>query len=388
MTQHNQHPEPAAPAAEVYAITDADALRFLSKLAEPDSNGCRRWTAYVNADGYGDFTLGGRTVSSHRVAYVLAHGSLPAPGLVLDHLCRVRACAEPSHLEPVTQAENLRRGKLAESNRARKAARATCRRGHDLTDPANVHEDSSGYRRCKACRVTSRAAYEASENAGRLRSDRQAAGLCPAGRHARDVVGQDPDGNCSECRRERSRHWRAQRRRVTLESGPTHRVVLAQHRADGLCSSGRHVYAEVGQRDGGSCVACRRSYLSHRRAVAVLGDRFPSATVTRADVWEVFLHGGRCCAWCGDAVSWDAVHFDHVQPLELGGDHAPWAIVPSCQPCNRLRSAQALPWVAFDPFAVLVDPVPPAPFGWLPVWLPDGSVRVGSDVLQATEAAA
>jgi hypothetical protein len=52
------------------------------------------------------------SVSPHRFAYELLVGPIPA-GLVLDHLCRNRLCVNPNHLEPVTNSENPRRGRVA-----------------------------------------------------------------------------------------------------------------------------------------------------------------------------------------------------------------------------------------------------------------------------------
>ena len=49
---------------------------------------------------------------AHRAAYALDVGPIPE-GLTIDHLCRVRHCVRPDHLEPVTQAENTRRAALA-----------------------------------------------------------------------------------------------------------------------------------------------------------------------------------------------------------------------------------------------------------------------------------
>lgn len=58
--------------------------------------------------GYGRTTFDGARDYAHRVFWVARSGSVPA-GLQLDHLCRVRACCNPDHLEVVTHAENGRR---------------------------------------------------------------------------------------------------------------------------------------------------------------------------------------------------------------------------------------------------------------------------------------
>ncbi|MFB8182628.1 HNH endonuclease signature motif containing protein [Streptomyces sp. NPDC055966] len=77
----------------------------------PDLGPCWVWTGYINSvTGYGNF--GGRKAGTqlvHRIAYQYLVGPIPA-GKHLDHLCRRRECLRPSHLEPVTPRENIRRG--------------------------------------------------------------------------------------------------------------------------------------------------------------------------------------------------------------------------------------------------------------------------------------
>lgn len=72
---------------------------------------CWVWKLAKTGKGYGcEWDLRrGRMVSAHILAYERAIGTVPE-GLELDHLCRVRLCVNPDHLEPVTHAENIRRG--------------------------------------------------------------------------------------------------------------------------------------------------------------------------------------------------------------------------------------------------------------------------------------
>lgn len=73
---------------------------------------CWIWQRAKNQWGYGHVNVNGDFKMAHRVAYERAHGPIPQ-GLHLDHLCRQPSCVNPDHLEPVTNAENTRRGAKA-----------------------------------------------------------------------------------------------------------------------------------------------------------------------------------------------------------------------------------------------------------------------------------
>lgn len=117
--------------------------RFWAKVRKTES--CWLWASTINSSGYGAFSADSTDVLAHRFAYELLVGPIPA-GLVLDHLCRVRHCVNPAHLEPVTVVENLRRG---ESFSAQNAAKTHCPAGHPY-DAGNTIV-RRGRRECRAC---------------------------------------------------------------------------------------------------------------------------------------------------------------------------------------------------------------------------------------------
>jgi hypothetical protein len=92
-------------------VTEKDKTvdRMLAKVEFCD-DGCWRWTGAHFSNGYahaGSRRFG--SILAHRFLYQYAVGDVPA-GMDLDHLCRVRDCVNPDHLEPVTRSVNLRRG--------------------------------------------------------------------------------------------------------------------------------------------------------------------------------------------------------------------------------------------------------------------------------------
>lgn len=118
------------------------AERFWSKVQKTDA--CWIWTACIGNHGYGVIGKGrfGHFLA-HREAYELARGPIPE-GLYVDHLCRVRHCVNPSHMELVTNKANILRGT---SPSAINAIKTHCIHGHSL-DSAIIEKRG---RRCRIC---------------------------------------------------------------------------------------------------------------------------------------------------------------------------------------------------------------------------------------------
>jgi HNH endonuclease len=116
---------------------------------------CWVWQLSIVSKGYGKEKNDGRAMMAHRAVYESLVGPIPDE-LVLDHLCRVRSCVNPEHLEPVTNAENIRRG---EGPSVVNAAKTHCKHGHEFTGK-NTGRDRGGYRACRACGVIKQRKYQ------------------------------------------------------------------------------------------------------------------------------------------------------------------------------------------------------------------------------------
>ncbi|MFE6530038.1 HNH endonuclease signature motif containing protein [Streptomyces rochei] len=114
---------------------------------------CWVWIGATNRDGYGRFSDRRRGFLAHRWAYLHTVGAIPA-GLELDHLCRRRECVRPDHLDAVTHAENVSRGRAGVNH----AVKTHCPAGH-VYDEANTRR-RNGHRECRACgRIRANAYY-------------------------------------------------------------------------------------------------------------------------------------------------------------------------------------------------------------------------------------
>lgn len=135
--------------------------RFSTKFTINGETGCWEWTAARNARGYGIMRPGKTGPTSglaHRISYEIHVGEVPA-GLQLDHLCRVRHCVNPAHLEPVTNRENGLRGDAGKLQREK----TQCKHGHPLSGSNLYVYTVAGvpHRGCVQCRRGAVSRYKA-----------------------------------------------------------------------------------------------------------------------------------------------------------------------------------------------------------------------------------
>lgn len=135
------------------AVAIAALYERILERADRMPDGCWLWTGSLNSQGYGLISVGGVLFLVHRVALLARDGSIP-DGHVADHTCHDpatcpgrkaclhRRCVNSAHLEPVTIAENSRRG--AQQNRS------TCKRGHRLSARRRGRKVVRCCRRCEA----------------------------------------------------------------------------------------------------------------------------------------------------------------------------------------------------------------------------------------------
>lgn len=130
MTEHNLQPE----------------YRFWQKVDLDWKTGCWNWVGSKNKDGYGNLSINGKNVTSHRFSYELFKSKI-SKGLTIDHICRNTSCCNPNHLEIVTIKDNILRGTSFAASNARKTH---CPQGHEYTKENTYTTEG---RRCRICKL-------------------------------------------------------------------------------------------------------------------------------------------------------------------------------------------------------------------------------------------
>lgn len=157
-------------------------------------------------NGYARVVVNGRRVLAHRAAYEAAYGPIP-PGVTVEHLCRVRLCVAPMHLELATPSENSSRARAGRYQR-------TCWRGH-----SDWTVLSTGERKCRPCVAIRQAAYYRRHYEPRVREPRT---ICRMGHPliGNNLATARPGSNERVCRECRRTYLRAYRRRLAAPTLP------------------------------------------------------------------------------------------------------------------------------------------------------------------------
>ena len=129
----------------------------LSRYIPVPESGCWIWERCLNSQGYGILRDCKKQVVAHRYFYEQLRGPIPV-GLTIDHLCRVRCCVNPDHMEVVTMRVNLLRGVGVVAINARKTQ---CPKGHSYSKD-NTYISHSGHRHCRICKRMNDKRYRAS----------------------------------------------------------------------------------------------------------------------------------------------------------------------------------------------------------------------------------
>lgn len=130
-------------------------------------SGCWVWLGALSQGGYAQIHYNGKTSTAHRLIYEYYNGPVSRE-LQLDHLCRVRCCVNPRHLEVVTRLENVRRGEGGRHN----AIKTHCPYGHEYTSENTCLIPRCGgrylLRECRICKRRRQTEFEQRRAAGLL----------------------------------------------------------------------------------------------------------------------------------------------------------------------------------------------------------------------------
>lgn len=143
-------------------MREHSAERFFRYVSFTFDADCWLWTGVRDRAGYGKFHVGGKRIGSHRWLYQQLRGEI-GTGLECDHLCRVRHCVNPDHIQLISKGDNVRRGNGITAQNARKTH---CLNGHSLVEARLSKEKGGIRRRCRICQRKRTQEYNAKKRFG------------------------------------------------------------------------------------------------------------------------------------------------------------------------------------------------------------------------------
>lgn len=116
---------------------------------------CWLWQGSVTHGGYAKVSVSRKEWRlGHRIVWQEMVGPIPEH-LVIDHLCRVRNCLNPDHMELVTPGENVRRG------RNQYFKKSHCANGHEFTlENTYIRQNKPNWRYCRTCNRIAQKKYQ------------------------------------------------------------------------------------------------------------------------------------------------------------------------------------------------------------------------------------
>lgn len=133
-------------------MRDSVEQKFLSRTIPEPNTGCLLWTGAEGLDGYGLFSVFGKTLRAHRVAWMLWRGPIPqgpgALGVIVCHRCDTPFCVNPDHLFLGTQRDNIR--DCIAKGRSGVTGSTHCLAGHEW-NAENTYIRPDGNRGCRPC---------------------------------------------------------------------------------------------------------------------------------------------------------------------------------------------------------------------------------------------